>query len=91
MDIKQFKSFNENKQEDNYMFFANLENICRMSREILDEMDNKQVDEMLNEHDWASDHISKSMESILHVYKFLKTSDINDDVDGDVKPFKDFE
>jgi hypothetical protein len=59
---------------DNYMFFANLENICRMSREILDDMDRDHIDSMLTDgHDWAADHISKSKESISHVYNWLKS------------------
>jgi hypothetical protein len=73
MKIKKFESYSEDKP-NNYMFFANLENICRMTREILDEMDESLVDNMLNEHDWASDHISKSKESISHVYNWLKSN-----------------
>lgn len=80
MDIKSFKSFNENSSENiNYMFFANLEHICRMAREIL-EMNESQIDEKLTDgHDWANDHISKSMESISHVYNFLTASDLDSD------------
>lgn len=72
---------------DNYMFFANLQHIVRMASEIM-EMDESEIDEMLTDgHDWANDHISKSMESIEHVYNFLlsslngdelKTNDIED-------------
>jgi hypothetical protein len=62
-----------NKDMDNYMFFANLENICRMVTEIMD-MDADEIDQMLTEeHDWAADHISKSKESISHVYNWLKS------------------
>lgn len=62
-----------NKDKDNYMFFANLENICRMVTEIMD-MDADKIDQMLTEeHDWAADHISKSKESISHVYNWLKS------------------
>jgi hypothetical protein len=76
MDIKSFKSFNENSENTNYMFFANLQHICKMASEIL-EMDESQIDEMLTDgHDWANDHISKSMESISHVYNFLTASDL---------------
>ena len=81
--IKRFEQFdiegnnsleNEvNKDKDNYMFFANLENICRMVTEIMD-MDADEIDQMLTEeHDWAADHISKSKESISHVYNWLKS------------------
>lgn len=81
MSIKSFKSFdtvNENNdmkdRNDNYMFFANLQHIVRMASEIQD-MDESKIDEMLTDgHDWANDHISKSMESIEHVYNFLLSS-----------------
>jgi hypothetical protein len=77
MDIKSFKSFNENSENVNYMFFANLQHICRMASEML-EMDESQIDDMLTDgHDWANDHISKSMESISHVYNFLHASDLD--------------
>lgn len=67
--IYKFNELSESKSQ-NYMFFKNLKNIEKMVTEILDK-DEKEIDEILNEHDWASDHISKSMESITHVYKFL--------------------
>jgi hypothetical protein len=79
MDIKSFKSFNENDENSNYMFFANLQHICKMASEML-EMDESQIDDMLTDgHDWANDHISKSMESISHVYNFLNASDLESD------------
>lgn len=85
MGIKKFNSYNEKKsykqikesadyENDNYMFFANLQHINRMSSEIMN-MDESEIDEMLTDgHDWANDHISKSMESIEHVYNFLLSS-----------------
>jgi len=88
MNIKNFNSFNEKKSikesddVDNYMFFANLDNICRMVTEI-SEMDHSEIDRMLTkEHDWAADHISKSKESISHVYNWLKSikSDNNPEI-----------
>jgi hypothetical protein len=78
--IKSFNSFinkvekiKENKEEENYMFFANIEHICRMMQDIKD-MPKEEVDSLLSEHDWASDHISRSFESISHVYHFLKAT-----------------
>jgi hypothetical protein len=87
-------------ESQNYMFFANLENICRMVSEML-EMDESELDSMLSDgHDWANDHISKSMEQISHVYNFLQSSMNGDDPqipmdDGEIthnniKPFDDF-
>lgn len=73
---KTLKSF-ESSDVDNYMFFANLENICKMTREIL-EMDQSQIDKMLTDkHDWAADHISKAKETISHVYNWLRSENIN--------------
>lgn len=69
---KTLKGLKESHDEtQNYMFFSNLEHICRMVTEI-NEMPQDQVDSMLTEHDWASDHMSRSFESISHVYNFLK-------------------
>jgi hypothetical protein len=82
--IKKFEQFeqenieknidtNIDKEMDNYMFFANLENICRMVTDII-EIEPEEIDRMLTEeHDWAADHISKSQESISHVHNWLKS------------------
>jgi hypothetical protein len=67
--IQKFNESHEGKSE-NYMFFANLGHVCRMASEMMC-MDKGDVDEILKEHDWANDHLSKSMESIQHVYNFL--------------------
>lgn len=93
-DLKKYRQLNlaktlskmrESRNNENYMFFANLQNIDRMVSEIM-EMNESEIDNILtNGHDWANDHISKSMESIEHVYNFLKTSDVND-----VKKFNEF-
>lgn len=78
--IKKFEQFEEEfstdgrEGVDNYMFFANLKNICTMVTDIL-EMDQKEIDKMLtDDHDWAADHISKSKESISHVHSWLKSN-----------------
>lgn len=76
MDIK---SFNESKdvskleQQDNtnYMFFANLETINRLTNELL-KMDKSKLDSILsNGHAWAVDHISTSKDDIEEVFNFL--------------------
>jgi hypothetical protein len=65
------KSMKENVSEPkNYMFFSNLENIKKMIDE-LSKIDKSEVDNLLSEHDWASDHISVATENIEHVYNFL--------------------
>lgn len=74
------------RDEQNYMFFSNAENICRMAKEILD-MDRDELDAHLTEHDWAQDHMARAKETISHVYNWLKggsdgNRDIADDKDG---------
>jgi transposase len=82
---KTLKSMKESDDTDNYMFFANLDNICRMVSEIL-EMDHLKIDRMLTEeHDWAADHISKSKESISHVYNWLKSTENGDQFKGELE------
>jgi hypothetical protein len=34
-------------------------------------MDQQQIDSILSEHDWASDHISVATENLEHVFNFL--------------------
>jgi hypothetical protein len=78
MSIKSFNSFNEKKsvslkehqETDNYMFFGNLETMKRLVDELLT-MDQSQIDSILNEHDWASDHISVATENLEQVFDFL--------------------
>jgi hypothetical protein len=78
MSIKSFNSFNEKKsvslnehqETDNYMFFGNLETMKRLVDGLL-EMDHSQIDSILNEHDWASDHISVATENLEQVFDFL--------------------
>ena len=55
------------------MFFSNIQEMKRMLDE-MSEMDENQLDEMLKDHDWASDHMSVATENIEHVYKFLRAS-----------------
>lgn len=70
---KTLKGFKESSDNENYMFFANLENICSMVQDIL-KMDKSEIDEMLSDgHDWATDHISSSKESIEHVHDWLQS------------------
>ena len=68
----------EHSDVDNYMFFANLENIITMAQEIL-AMDKHQIDEMLTkEHDWATDHVSAAKEGIEHVHDWLNSQNIKE-------------
>lgn len=82
-DLKKFRGLNFNKtlvglgeghnEHDNYMFFANIKNMCRMCKEILD-MNTKEVDHLLsNGHGWAVDHIATSKDDVEEVYNFLQS------------------
>lgn len=62
------------EETNNYMFFANLDNICRMVQDMQD-MDKDLIDGLISDgHDWAPDHISKAKESISHVYNWLNST-----------------
>lgn len=61
---------NENSDVKNYMFFSNLENIKKMIDD-LSTMDKKNIDTLLSEHDWASDHMSVATENLEHLYNFF--------------------
>ena len=70
---KTLKEIKEHQENENYMFFANVENICRMCKEIL-EMDRESVDQILSDgHGWAVDHVATSKDDMEEVYGFLKT------------------
>ncbi len=68
---KTLKGIKEHQEQNNYMFFGNLETMKNMIDELL-QMDESKIDAILNEHDWASDHISVANENLEHVYNFLK-------------------
>ena len=73
--MKKFSNYiKEDSSKENYMFFSNLNEMVRMLDEIK-QMDENDLDTLLREHDWASDHISVATENLEHVYKFLKSTD----------------
>jgi hypothetical protein len=67
---KTLKSLKEHQETDNYMFFGNLETMKRLVDELLT-MDQSEIDAILTEHDWASDHISVATENLEQVFDFL--------------------
>lgn len=67
---KTLSSLKEHQETDNYMFFGNLATMKRLIDELLT-MDESQIDAILNEHDWASDHISVATENLEQVFDFL--------------------
>lgn len=54
----------------NYMFFANLKTLCRLSRKMLN-MDRHELDQMLSEHNWALDHIATSKDDVEEVFNWV--------------------
>lgn len=67
---KTLRSLKEHQEQGNYMFFSNLKTIKRLVDELL-QMDESKIDAMLNEHDWASDHITSSKDDIEEVFDFI--------------------
>ena len=67
---KTLSSLKEHQTTNNYMFFANLETMQRYIDAIM-ELPQEEVDSILSEHDWASDHISVACENLEHVHNFL--------------------
>jgi len=45
-------------------------------------MDQDKIDAILDEHDWASDHISVASENLDQVYHFLLSGKIKDQEEG---------
>jgi len=68
--LSKLKAVKEHNEEENYMFFSNLETIKRLVDELL-KMDRTEIDTMLKEHDWASDHITSSKDDIEEVFDFI--------------------
>ena len=68
--LSKLKAVKEHNEEGNYMFFSNLETIKRLVDELL-QMDKSEIDAMLTEHDWASDHITSSKDDIEEVFDFI--------------------
>jgi hypothetical protein len=62
----------EEKEQVNYMFFSNLEQIKRQCEMML-EMEPAMLDDIIqNGHDWADDHISEAKTNIDQVFDFFK-------------------
>jgi hypothetical protein len=70
--IKNYDEYKKEGGNQNYMFFGNLKNMKKMIDEML-EMNEVEVDNILSEHDWASDHISVATENLDQVYHFLNS------------------
>lgn len=67
----QHLSHNE-QNNNNYMFFANLQTILAHCEKMIS-MDDSKIDELLVDgHDWAEDHIASAKENIEQVHEFLQ-------------------
>ena len=70
---KTLKGLKEHQETENYMFFANVQNVCNFCQEIL-AMDKNEVDKVLSDgHGWATDHIATSKDDVEEVVNFLRT------------------
>jgi hypothetical protein len=75
MDVKKYNDFKKEGGKSNYMFFNHLR-VMKNTIEELMEMDHDKIDATLDEHDWASDHISVASENLDQVYHFLLSGKI---------------
>lgn len=58
-------------EQENYMFFKNLEQIMRQAT-MLYQMDHNMLDQILQQgHDWADDHVSVAKENMDQVFDFI--------------------
>lgn len=70
--IKKFEQLAGEEQPTRYMFFSNLKTIKNAVDSLL-AYDEQQINSMLQEHDWAVDHIATSADDIEEVYNFFKS------------------
>ena len=73
-------------EQENYMFFTNLQQIARQAN-MLYQMDPNMLDQILKQgHDWADDHITVAKENIDQVFDFImnKTKE-HDHMQGEEK------
>lgn len=85
MEVKKFNQISEEEKPVRYMFFNNLKTIKHAIDEML-EYDEEKLDKILQEHDWAVDHIATSTDDIEEVYHFFEAhleSEDHEDEDED--------
>ena len=70
MEIKKFGQIEETEGPKNYMFFSNLKTIKKAVDSLL-ELDQNSIDQMLDEHDWASEHIATAKDDLEEVSNFF--------------------
>lgn len=65
----------ESEKHENYMFIQNLQSLIEKASEIL-EIPREELDDKLEGHQWAVDHVTTSIDDIEEVNSFLKHRDV---------------
>jgi hypothetical protein len=81
--LKSIAEGNES-QHENYMFFGNIEQMKRQCELLMNE-DHDMIDDILQEHDWAQDHIAEAKSLLDQVFDFLMNQTKGNDTEMDVK------
>lgn len=58
------------ESQENYMFIQNLKSIIKKSQEILN-LPKEKINEFMEGHEWAADHVSRAADDIEEVASFL--------------------
>ncbi len=84
---KHLKTISESEEmkHENYMFFGNIEQMKRQCESLMNE-DHGMIDNILQEHDWAQDHIAEAKSLLDQVFDFLMNKTKEDGVEE--KPMK---
>ena len=79
---KHLKSLSEGEgmEQENYMFFGNIEQMKRQCDLLMNE-DHTKIDNILKQHDWAQDHISEAKSLLDQVFDFLMNQTQGEEVD----------
>ncbi len=82
---KHLKTISEGEmpEQENYMFFGNIEQMKRQCELLMGE-DKNQIDSILKQHDWAQDHIAEAKSLLDQVFDFLKNQTKGDDKENNV-------
>jgi hypothetical protein len=82
---KHLKTLSEGEmpEQENYMFFGNIEQMKRQCELLMGE-DKNQIDSILKQHDWAQDHISEAKSLLDQVFDFLMNQTKGDDMENNV-------
>jgi hypothetical protein len=82
---KHLKTISEGEmpEQENYMFFGNIEQMKRQCELLMGE-DKNQIDSILKQHDWAQDHIAEAKSLLDQVFDFLMNQTKGDDKENNV-------